>query len=213
MGKSLVVFAAIAAPDGRAAGGRPGCPTRNIHWLPRTDRTLRRTWLARVWKPRSAVGFAASALAIAVVETGAAQEDVDRLLEAPVEQVARSPREGRDRACRRAVPSFWGRWKRWIAYRKKRARTRSYRLSLRRRNWSRAAHSATNCSKVAARQKASSERSRTAADCAMIIWTSSLMGVDHLPVCLMVDEGTLAPLYHQGLRFTCRCEEAQRLGH
>ena len=36
----------------RAAGGRPGWPMRNIHWLPRTERTLRRTWSASVWKPR-----------------------------------------------------------------------------------------------------------------------------------------------------------------
>ena len=34
------------------SGWSAGWPMRNIHWLPRTERTLRRTWSARVWKPR-----------------------------------------------------------------------------------------------------------------------------------------------------------------
>ena len=32
------------------SGWSAGWPMRNIHWLPRTDRTLRRTWSASVWK-------------------------------------------------------------------------------------------------------------------------------------------------------------------
>ena len=34
------------------SGWSAGWPMRNIHWLPRTERTLRRTWSASVWKPR-----------------------------------------------------------------------------------------------------------------------------------------------------------------
>ena len=30
------------------SGWSAGWPMRNIHWLPRTERTLRRTWLASV---------------------------------------------------------------------------------------------------------------------------------------------------------------------
>jgi hypothetical protein len=52
MGKGAVGRGAQQfGPDAQRLVG--GWPTRNIHWLPRTERTLRRTWSARVWKARA----------------------------------------------------------------------------------------------------------------------------------------------------------------
>src|SRR5271156_5764216 len=62
-----------------------------------------------------------------------------------------------------------------MAYRKNRARTRSYRLSLERRKRSRASHSRCKSSRSASRQKASSERLRTAGSPAVTMPVNWLM--------------------------------------
>ena len=62
---------------------------RNIHWLPRTERTLRRTWSASVWNAEPVVGRGQRAGDGVAGAVGLlhGQEVVNGLLEPALEQM------------------------------------------------------------------------------------------------------------------------------
>ena len=47
----LSVYLFVRSSGRTRSGWSAGWPVRNIHWLPRTERTLRRTGSASVWNP------------------------------------------------------------------------------------------------------------------------------------------------------------------
>ncbi len=100
-----------AARARKRSGWSFGCPMRNIHWLPRTVRTLRRTWSASVWKAEPVIrgGERAAQRGARAFGFLRGEKDVDRLFKAPREEllvaVKRDVSARRQLGCSRADES------------------------------------------------------------------------------------------------------------